>query len=175
MKRGVSFIPGVSSASMVPSEVCGVRVEYRADSKHPLADARGYGKKAFIVVGPAWYRLSPAAQEATLYHEAGHIIGRHREFRVLMSLLLFVPALALLPWMFLACIAATLAVYYGIERLAQNQELDADLFAAKKGSAEPMLQLVRSFGPPPTVPFFYPDYERRCGALVRFLEEQKHE
>jgi len=177
MRRGIRFKPELIASEPtqgLPPEVCGIPVIYHPDSKHTLADARGLGRKAHIAVGPGWHRLDPLQQQATLYHEAGHIIGRHREFRVVMAALLLIPSLVLLPWNIIGAIVATTTIYFVVERWAQNQEIDADRFAARKGFGAAMLHLVRMVGPPASVPFFYPDYERRCGALTRFLEEQRH-
>jgi hypothetical protein len=175
MRKGIAYLPGLSSSSHtpLPSHVLGIPVEYHPDSKHAIADARGFGAKAKIAVGPVWHRLDAPTQMAVLYHEAGHIIGRHREKRAAMLLLLAAPSLILLPWVILCALGATAALYFIIERLAQNQESAADRFAAANGYGESMLNFVRAAGPPPSVPFFYPDFERRCGAIARYLKERK--
>ena len=164
-------MPGLASSSLPPKEVCGVPVYFRMDTKHPIADARGYGKKAHIVVGPGWYRLDPATQRSILYHEARHILGHHREIRVFMLALLAVPALMLLPWPVLLCITLTTIMYFCVQRIAQDQELEADRFAAEQGSGAELLAFLRACGPPGVPPFFYPDFERRIGSLKRFMEE----
>jgi hypothetical protein len=175
MKRGIKFRPLDNPPVGPPKEVLGIPIVYAVDSKHAVADARGFGKRARIVVGPMWHRLDVRMQAAVLYHEAGHILGRHRELRAAMMILLCLPAFLLLPWVLLACIVSTLVVYFVIERWAQNQEIDADRFAARMGFGREMLHFVRSAGPPPMPPFFYPDYERRCGALIRELEGTQDE
>jgi hypothetical protein len=179
MKQGIYFKPnsGMSSgAERGPGwyfpKVCGIEVIYKPESKYRIADARGFGKRAHIVVGVAFPRLQPRVQQAILHHEAGHILKRHREMRVLATAAMLAP-LAFLPVPVLLPALAAASIYFLVERLAQKQEVDADLFAVKQGYGPELLGFVQMVGPPPNVPFFYPDYERRCAELVRAMGEMK--
>jgi Zn-dependent protease with chaperone function len=177
VKRGLKYIPGLSSSShpMRPEKIMNIPILYLRDSRHTVADARGFGKRAKIVVNePIFAQLPHETQMAVLYHEAGHIVGGHREIRVFLLAMLCVPAVVLLSWPVLLCLGATLGLYLAVQRVAQDQELDADRFAAQQGYGREMLAFVRAAGAPSIPPFFYPDFERRVGALARFLQEKEN-
>lgn len=175
MKRGIRWSGIVLSDPIPdPETVMGIPIFYVTDSKHAVADARGFGKWARIVVNkPVWSRLDASARLAVLYHEAGHIKARHKEIRLFLLVMLGLPSLVLLSWQVLFCLVLTVGVYFLLQKVAQHQETEADRFAAKNGFGPAMLSLVRAAGPPHIPPFFYPDFERRVGSLVRFLEESR--
>ena len=78
---------------------------------------------SILVSTEALASLSDAELEAVLWHEVGHIRGRHNQLKQLAGFVLL-----LSPWL-----AASRALVAEVERLA---EVDADRFAAKRVSIE---------------------------------------
>lgn len=184
MRRGINHMPLPTTAPLergapdiIPldthrAQILGIPIEFHQHTKFPTADARGFFWKQKIVVGPSWMHLDPRTQRAALLHEARHLQRYHREQRIILSALLALPSLILIPWRILAAIAVTWLLYFAIEQLFRRHELDADRFAAEHGYGRDLLALVKRIGPPPTLPTFYPDYEKRCDALERAIKEK---
>lgn len=87
-------------------------------------------KGRILISSTALVSLSEAELEAVLWHEVGHLRGRHNELKQLAG---FVHALS--PWM-----TASKALVAEVERLI---ELDADYYAAKRVSRQ-LLEATRS-------------------------------
>ena len=97
-----------------------IRFEY---SEEPfLARAKGVFWKQRIVLGSKIADLNMEQFEATIWHELGHLRGRHIEWRILF---LFICPF-LIPW------------------LCKNQEILADSYAAKNGHAKGLIEILRS-------------------------------
>lgn len=79
-------------------------------------------RNSILISTAALESLDEAELEAVLWHEVGHIRGRHNQLKQLASLVL-----ALSPWL-----AASRALVTEVERLA---ELEADRFAMKRVSS----------------------------------------
>lgn len=181
MKRGIRHMtlanPPVGTPEIEPldfarAQILGIPIEYHPHSKFPTADARGFFWNRHIAVGPQWTQLDARTQRATLFHEARHLLRWHREQRALLCALLALPALVFLSWRELAAIALTIGLFFIVEALSQRHEFDADAFAAEYGYGKELLGLVKRAGPPPMLPTFYPDYEKRCAALERRIKER---
>lgn len=120
------------------------------DPFSPLhADSRGLWKWKRIAIGPAYFQLSDAQQIAVLFHEACHCLKFHLEKRILaLPLLLFRPGFCF--------------------RLCQQQELEADTFAAEHGHGKALLSMLtqtdRESGP------FYPRLEERIASLKEAIQ-----
>lgn len=116
------------------------------------AEAHGVWKWKWIEVGDPWFRLSGAQQQAVLLHEVGHLRHFHLEKR-----------LALLP-IFWSGIA---------RRVAQQQEMQADEFAAQHGYGLALGMFLgqnhRGDGE------FYPRIQERLTNILRHIGEVKHE
>lgn len=87
-----------------------------------LARAKGVFWKQRIVLGSKIVDLNMEQFEATIWHELGHLRGRHIEWRILF---LFVCPF-LIPW------------------LCKNQEILADSYAAKNGHAKGLIEILQS-------------------------------
>ena len=97
-----------------------------------------------VVVGPEFWRLPEDQQIAILVHELGHIHGKHGLTRFLLApVALFFPRLA--------------------RRIARQQELSADRYAARAGHAGPLLQFLRQVRADP-------DRSARIAQLQSFID-----
>lgn len=163
--------PEIEPLNEHQAAILGIPIEFHSNSALP-ADSRGMFWRRRIVVGPNWLKLDRRTQRAVLLHEAWHVQRFHREQRTLMLFALALPTLWLAPWSVIGAVALTLAIYAGVEWLAQRQELDADRFAAQHGFGNDLLAYVKRNGPPPTLPTFYPDFEDRCEALEKAIKEK---
>jgi len=95
-----------------------------------FAHAVDVGFARCVVVGPAFWALSESEQVAILVHEIGHLRKLH-----VFSRLLLIPVLLCFPRV--------------ARRIAREQELSADRFAALHGHALPLLRfLTRVRGDP---------------------------
>lgn len=183
MKRGIKHIPlpnppieagapDIQPLDARRAQILGIPIEFHPNTTFPTADARGFFWHRRIVIGPAWMRLDPRTQRAVLLHEARHLLRFHREQRVAMCVLAALPVVLFVPWPIMAAVAGGWAIFMAMEKLMQRHELDADAFAAEHGYGKDLLALVKKSGPPPKLPTFYPDYEKRCDALERRIKEK---
>lgn len=122
-----------------------------------VAQARGFWPFFRISVGPQWYELDAQQRVAFLLHEVGHCRGHHALKRI--------AALPLVLLWVLGDKCGELA-----RRVTQEQELEADRFAADHGYAQP---LAHGLGRHPSMPSpFYPDTNvRRSILLARHCKE----
>jgi hypothetical protein len=134
-----------------PKEFLGIPVEVDTES-HFLADSRGVWPRKKIVLGVSYFYLSEREKEAVLCHEVAHCKRFHMEKRLLALPLLFMrPAFT--------------------SRMASNQELEADRFAAERGLGVELLQVIRKY--PENQGQFHPNRTERVAALNKFLEASK--
>ncbi len=103
-----------------PAEILNFPV--RADERYAgVALACGLWPLKYILVGKAWFGLTPYEQQAALMHEAGHCTLWHKEIRLL-----------LLPF----------AWTKWAQKIARSHEFEADAFAVRGDHAFGMLQLM---------------------------------
>ena len=90
--------------------------------RHFIARAVSLGKFSCILTGRRFYYLASEIQAAVLAHEEGHIELKHTEARLLFAL--FPPFWFLFP------------------ALCRQQEFSADRYAAERGHAKALCQLL---------------------------------
>ncbi len=109
---------------------------------HFVAQAHGFWPFKKIMLGASWFNLDSAEKQAVLLHEVGHCKRFHMEKR-----LLFFPLL--------------LFDFDKVERMAREQEHEADEFAARAGYGLELLSAIKKIPPHDTEWNFYPTYEER--------------
>ena len=117
MRRGVPFIP---PAGNVVSIVDGFQVRHDP-TVTTIAEARGLFKWRYIAVSVRWFLLWPRERTAVVMHEIGHFRHYHLAKRL---------AVVPLFWTKWA------------SRLAAEQELEADLHAARAGYANELIAVL---------------------------------
>lgn len=145
-------------------------VPVRYDPKRPgVAWACGVWPWKSIVVGMAWFGLTPAEQQAALWHELGHCRLWHMEQRI--AIVLF-------------------AYFKWAQKLARRHEFEADAFAVAHGHGFGMLRIIhrsmrsewafRERVGPPTIDevierLLSPTPEDRAHNVLRLAQESRHE
>lgn len=93
-------------------------------SDNSIARAVSFGPFSRVLIGTRFERLSDKQQAAVLAHEEGHIAMRHTEGRLLF---------AIFP-----------AFWFLFPTLCRQQEFQADRYAAERGHAKALLQLLEN-------------------------------
>jgi Zn-dependent protease with chaperone function len=141
-------------------KVTGYRVEFDPDLRL-YAEARGLWPFKRIVVGRLWYALPDHERQAVLMHEVGHCRRAHMEIRAFLLVPLAAPKVI---WQAL-CGLEELRPPEFIRRIACNQEIEADAYAARAGFGYAMMaHLDRVRELKPTI--FYPSHAERHRALA---------
>jgi len=124
-------------------KVLGYRIDF--DPEMPrVAEARGIWPFKRIVVGRQWYALPDHERAAVLMHEAAHCRRAHFEKRlVALPLFLLSPSF--------------------VKRMAREQEIEADRFAARAGFGAGLIAFLRRFDERESI--FYPSHDERVRAL----------
>lgn len=128
----------------------GVPVVFDFDSD-AMARARGVWPFKRIVVGPLFLDLAPREQMAVLLHEAGHCIHLHMEQRLLWLPLFWTERVA---------------------RMAQDQEIEADAFAATEGYGAELAHVICRYHHDDGT--YYPPIEQRVDHLMKRIRERLH-
>jgi hypothetical protein len=144
MKRGVHWnMTGVPKGYAI----CGIPVVHDPKNRF-IADARGFWPRKRIAVGPSWFRLPFAVQQAILLHEAGHCLGFHLEIRLLIGL-------------FCATRWARC--------LAHRHEFEADRFAVERGAGAG-LKILLTMAKIIPEHYFEPPRAERISAIERLMK-----
>lgn len=158
MRRGIAFVslpnpPVTLSRVPVPdfSEILGLPISYNQQFKG-VAVARGVWPFKHIEVGVSWFGLSMGERIAVLMHEAGHCKLLHLEKRILWLPLFWTKF---------------------VERIAMDQELEADEFAFRHGYGVEFLQFLKRFRY--VKGDYYPNYPERSEHLKRLMRESGYE
>jgi Peptidase family M48 len=132
---------------MICTYIYGIPVVH--EPHEPLAVTKGIWPRKRIVVGDRFFRYSRREQAAILHHEVAHALNFHLEIR----------------WLLVPVFWSDLAL-----RVAIQQELDADRFAADHGYGVELMNVIRHS----TGGDFYPSTEQRCAHLTNLLREKIH-
>jgi hypothetical protein len=153
MRRGIRWTPShPPGVDRVPEGMCYEGYPVHFDKDCGLAQAKGIWPFKSIAVGPLWFTLTGAEQQACLLHEVGHNRRFHLEKRLLV-----------LPFFWIGF----------IQRMAARQEMEADAFAAREGYGLHFLKVISRHHQ--TDGEFYPSFGERIQNLYRLINEAKHE
>ncbi len=125
----------------------GVPVFYDDGLRHVFAHTCGVGRWKKIVVGAAWAKILPRFQAAILAHEVGHVRLKHHEARFLRFWMLLWPPSA--------------------SKFYREQEHEADLFAAKMGYRQALIELYQKMD---GFLDLYPDPENEEHRIIRRVQ-----
>lgn len=131
-------------------KILGIPVVYDPACR-TLAQARGVWPFFRIVVGREWFALEGEARAAMLLHEVGHCRRHHTVKRI-----------AGLPLLILWVIGAKCGEI--VRALAQQQELEADRFAADQGFGLHLAHALSEIKTPESP--FYPSNDVRAAILM---------
>lgn len=150
----------------------GIPVRYDETFQH-LAEARGLLRK-HIVIGPLFCKLNTRQQMATMTHESYHCINYHFEQRVLMLLLVCIPALYFLTWREIGALFITAGLWALFEWISYKHEFNADKLAQEHGYGVELIQVITMFGPhDKKVDPFHPPHQERVQQLNKLMVKEK--